>query len=220
MNRLLIGCVSGWQFWRRRERCLRSWGKEAAGYPDLDWVFIFGCPDVVQIERQGHCLFVPCSNDYEALPIRLRLFHGWAAQQDIDWVFKCDDDIRLSVERLVQYVSRVPPEIEVVGYPVEEHAADDGGADTSGRDLTGLTLFPSGNGCLLRRGISRLVGMELPNVYRWDGGEDLLAGRILRNYGVETRWERERFHILERKGREPSGENNWIYSSPSHKEAQ
>ena len=68
-------------------------------------VFLLGCPTALQPELVGtHALVCPCPDDYPSLPQRTRWFCRWAlAQNDWDYLFKCDDDTYVSITRLSLY---------------------------------------------------------------------------------------------------------------------
>jgi hypothetical protein len=87
MNKILIGCKSGWQFPKRRERCLRTWMQALPFYRDrVDAVFTFGVRELPRPERQGCC----CEWAYW-------LEWPW------DYLWCMDDDTRLSLPRLLAY---------------------------------------------------------------------------------------------------------------------
>ena len=202
MPRILIGCFSGWQYWRRRERCLSTWMCNVPRFKGLNAVFCFGVPNLVRPERQGDCLFLPCPNAYQFLPSRTRWLCEWALQQpDWDWLLKTDDDVRLSLKRLVNYP-----------FPL--------GAEYIGAEWKPGVGYGSGNGYLLSRRAAMVVREQLRDPRHAEGAEDMLVGQVLREAGIPLAIDNERFHVLARLDDRPGPKNNWVYASPEAREPE
>ena len=200
--KLLLGVLSGWQMWKRRERCLSTWMRKALKHPDIDVVFLMGVPNLVKPERHGYMLFLPCPNSYQCLPQRTRWFCEWACQQpDWEWALKTDDDVRLLVPRLLAY--SFPP-----------------GADYIGAEWRPGIGYGSGNGYFLSRRAATVVCEQLRDLRYEAGAEDLLVGQVLRAAGIPLVVDNERFHVLAAPGERPGPGNNWVYSSPQEREPE
>lgn len=218
--RILIGVLTGWQFRKRRERCQRTWMAEEnlARFPDIDVVFLFGCLSAVKPERQGRCLFLPCPNNYQALPQRTRWFCEWAlTQPDWDYLFKCDDDIRLDLGRLANYDTGGA---DYIGHPMIFKPDMQGHLPTEAELVRGKQLFASGPGYFLSRRAASLVALKLPADISAEGSEDRMVGLALAEAGIPLRFERTRFHVLARPGEEPGPNNDWVYTSPGEREPE
>ena len=105
----------------------------------------------------------PCPDDYPSLPQRTRWFCRWAlAQNDWDYLFKCDDDTYVSITRLSLY-------------------------DLAGRDYVGAEWKPGvgygsgGAGYFLSRKAATAVAERLEQPC---GAEDALVGQVLRSAGL------------------------------------
>lgn len=199
---ILICCLSGWQMWKRRQRCLNGWMGNVPGFRKLDAVFCMGVPNLVKPERQGCMLFLPCPNAYQHLPQRTRFLCEWALQRDDwEWLFKTDDDCRLNLSRLVNYP--FPP-----------------GADYIGAEWRPGVGYGSGNGYFLSRRAATIIAEHLCDLRHEAGAEDLLVGQILRKAGIPLVVDNERFHVLAGLDERPGPDNNWVYSSPAEREPE
>jgi len=123
-------------------------------------------------------LLVPCADDYSALPEKLRLLLIWALERrTFDYLFKCDDDTYVRMDRLL--------------------AVDLRGHDYIGGEWAEDVGYASGGaGYLLsRRAVEIVAGdiLEAAGEPYPDGAEDLLVGRCLRRAGV--RFQRDRRFI-------------------------
>lgn len=208
MNRILIGVLSAWQYPKRRERCLRTWMADLPKHPEADAVFLFGVPQLLRAERQGRCLFLPCPNAYQFLPQRTHAFCKWAIEQPgWDFLFKTDDDTRLSLPRLTAYDLR--------------------GADYVGTEWKPGVGYASGGGYFLSRRAATIVAESMldwqrPGCFPRPTApyEDLLVGKVLREAGIPLRTETERFKFFASVNDRPGPQNNWVYCTPGVREPE
>lgn len=189
MARILIGALSCLKYQFRRARCMETWVPQTRRL-DLDFVFLVGQPDLEKgtPERHGDLLLLPCPSDYPSLPQRTLWFCRWAlAQPWWDYLLKCDDDTYLAAQRLAKY-----------------NLAD--------RDYIGAEWQPGvgygsgGAGYLLSRKAAAIVAEKLTQP---TGPEDLLAGKVLREAGVDLSIE-PRFTPFSGPDRYPRRDNDRI----------
>jgi len=209
MNRILIGCFSGWQFPQRRLRCQKTWLADlhcgrydlpdpAPPMPVLDGVLLLGTLQAVRPERYGDYLFLPVPNPYQFLIQRTRAFCQWALEQQWwDYLLKTDDDTRLHLGRLLHY-------------------------DTKGADYIGAEWMPgvgyaSGNGYLLSRKAATVVAETMT---QWEGSEDVGVGKVMRKAEIPLRIDNEHFRVLMGDDDRPDETNDWVYASPKNREPE
>lgn len=111
-KRLIIGALSANSYEGRRRGCLATWA-DLRDYNDVDVVFLVGDPEAKLPTRNGHILYCPCPDDGASLPQKTRWFCLWALERfDFDYLFKCDDDTYVHINRLLnlgstaEYVGR------------------------------------------------------------------------------------------------------------------
>lgn len=115
-TKIVIGVLSCQKYGARREACLATWAN-VEGRDDLDLVFILGDGCRPEPVRQGCLLHCPCPDDYASLSQKTRLFCRWAVSNyDFDYLFKCDDDTYVHVDRLVK--CDAPGDMSVAIFPV------------------------------------------------------------------------------------------------------
>jgi len=155
--RFLIGALSGQKMDDRRGRCRRTWFAEAARFGH-DAMFLIG--GAQSLERRGDELHMPCPDTYPELPQKTKWLCRWAiTQPGWDYIFKCDDDTLVIMDRL----SRV----------------DLAGVDYLGRSLGNYAS--GGAGYFLSRKAAGIVAEKLTAL---TGSEDLLVGQVLRENGI------------------------------------
>lgn len=164
MPKLMIGVLSCKQYVDRRLACLDTWMFDATN-AGADPFFSIGTPEM-SLKRDGDILFVPCQDDYLSLPLKTWFMCRYALDSGADFLFKCDDDTYVHVERLLA--------------KLEE------GHDYTGYDVgtpQGILPYASGGaGYILSRKAMRWV-VSRPYVCRSraDTFEDLYVGNMLRS---------------------------------------
>ncbi|PQO43821.1 hypothetical protein [Blastopirellula marina] len=122
LPKLLIGVLSAEKYHARRQACRETWANCAA-YEQVDLVFLIGDPQASLPYREADVLYCPCPDSYESLPQKTRWFCLWAlASSPFDFLFKCDDDTYVAVERLLAIL----PSADYVGHDIGGYAS--GGA--------------------------------------------------------------------------------------------
>jgi len=186
--RILIGALSGGAppLVRRRESCRRTWFTGVGGYEGSECLFLLGDPALKCPELRGDELWLPCPDDYRSLPQKTRGFCRWALDSaDFDYLFKCDDDTYVCLDRLTQ----VPAGLDYCGWNVNGRGYASGGA-----------------GYLLSR---RAAGVVAEKLIEPTGPEDMLVGRHLRQAGISLVHD-TRFYPFSRLSRAPQPTNRQI----------
>lgn len=145
---LIIGALSAQHYDDRRHACRDTW---ASNLPkEVDLVFLVGDPQAKSPYRVDDVLYCPCPDNYESLPQKTRWFCDWAlASASFDFLFKCDDDTYVVIDRLLS----VLPKHDYVGHDLGGYAS--GGA-----------------GYLLSRRAAQVVSTGL---HQLSGAEDVLV---------------------------------------------
>jgi len=155
----------------------------------MDAVFLLGAGEAVAAPvRIDDLLLLPCPDGYDALPQRTRAFCEWAlARGDWDYLFKCDDDTYVAIDRLAGF--------------------NPGRADYLGAEWTpGVEYASGGAGYLLSRRAAQIVAA---NLTAQTGAEDQLVGSVLRDAGVPFRKD-DRFIAYGDRQRRPRPDNRMI----------
>lgn len=178
MANILIGALSGQKQARRRDACRATWFADTRRYDNLDAVFLVGAGDTIkQPTRADDTLLLPCPDAYDTLPQRTNWFCKWALTVDgWDYLFKCDDDTIVAVDRLARY----EPPGEYVG--------------AEWRD--GVRYGSGGAGYFINRRCAEMIADHMhdiagpeekskqPPFPNAEGSEDLIVGDVLKRYGV------------------------------------
>jgi len=119
--KLVIGALSARHYEDRRQACRDTW---AGNLPEgVDLVFLVGDPQAKLPYRVEDILYCPCPDNYESLPRKTRWFCAWAlAHTSCEFIFKCDDDTYVAVDRLLKML----PGHHYVGHDMGGYAS--GGA--------------------------------------------------------------------------------------------
>jgi Galactosyltransferase len=99
--KMFLGVLSCHKHATRRDACLETWAN-LKQRDDVDLVFILGDGRDAWPVREGCLLHCPCPDDYESLSMKTRWLCLWAiTNYSFDFLFKCDDDTYVHVERLL-----------------------------------------------------------------------------------------------------------------------
>jgi Galactosyltransferase len=140
--RLLIGIVSCQRYGDRRESCRRSWMQSVVRHPWVQALFVVGSAGASVPYQGGDTLFVPCADDYDHLPQKTLWLVQWATEHGFDFLFKCDDDTYVHVDRLATAL-RDEPVMDFRGYEVVPGLAAGGaGYLLSSQSLSHLLSVP------------------------------------------------------------------------------
>lgn len=186
--RILIGALSGNRpkLAARRKSCRRTWFTGIGGKPGVDCLFLLGAPRLREPDLRGDELWLPCPDDYDSLPQKTRGFCRWAlANVDFEYLFKCDDDTYVCLDRLM----RMPAGLDYCGWNVQ-----------------GRGFASGGGGYLLSRRAAQIVADRLTERR---GPEDLLVGQHLRRAGIALVHD-SRFYPFSRLSRAPQPTNAQI----------
>ncbi|MBI1249051.1 hypothetical protein GC197_14565 [bacterium] len=120
--RIAIGVLTAKNYDKRRQACRDTWA--GTNLPsNVDLMFLIGDPSTKLPYRKKDILYCPCPDDYPSLPQKTRWFCLWAlANCNCDYLFKCDDDTYLAVDRLLEIL----PSHDYFGYDIQGYAS--GGA--------------------------------------------------------------------------------------------
>src|SRR4051794_37231161 len=100
--KMLIGVLSCHRHEARRAACLETWA-DVRERPDVDLVFLLGGGPRTGPAREGCLLHCPCPDDYDSLSLKTRWLCLWAVTNySFDYLFKCDDDTYVEVDRLLR----------------------------------------------------------------------------------------------------------------------
>ena len=174
--RVIVGILSANHFEARRAAVRATWAS-AGGF---ERVFLLGGASSTYVS--GDVLHCSVPDDYPSLPQKTRCFCQWALHHyDFDYLFKCDDDTYVHVERLIRWRLR---------------------SDYIGHDLGGFAS--GGAGYYLSRRAAELVANQLTMT---EGPEDVLVGEVMASAGVRLE-ATDRLHPW--KNDWPRADNNLI----------
>lgn len=173
-RKIVIGVLSAEGYHERRQACLDSWADSKLDQT-VEIVFLVGDTRRNHPVREGSILYCPCPDDYASLPQKTRWFCLWALDSfDFDFLFKCDDDTYVCVDRLKELTDEVNRDGESPDY--------------LGHDMGGYAS--GGAGYLL----SRIAALSVVGrLLEATGAEDVLVGAVLKQAGIELTSE-SRFH--------------------------
>lgn len=161
--KVLVGICSCNTAANRRKACRETWLSHPA--PGIECKFFLGRREPIEEEDDVVALWV--NDDYAHLPAKGMAFYQYALEHyDFDWLFKCDDDTYVALDRLE---SLCDDRYDLIG------------------DMTLANLgFPSGGaGYLMNRTLVENIvahGGQVPAT----GAEDVLFGQLSRELGART----------------------------------
>lgn len=174
--RILVGICSARKYADKRQAVRDTWMSRPM--PGIECVFFVGQGNDA-LSDEPDTLVVDADDGYEALPEKVLGFFSEALKRhEFDWLFKCDDDTYLALDRLGELV--------------------DGKHDFVGNEFLAQRGSPSGGaGYLLSRELVERLVKDEDLALR--GAEDVIIGQAAMSYGAvahsTTRlcWNRERY---------------------------
>lgn len=178
-SKILVGVCSCLQHVAKRDAIRETWGKDIP--PDTHLVYFVGRGVPVDEVR---VLTVDAPDTYETLPQKMQAFFQLALKTDFEWLFKCDDDTYVSLNRLRLLVDRAedPNRMRIVkgrDTPMVRGPAEFVGA--VGLQDHGFRTASGGAGYLLSR---RLVQMLADTVWPETGAEDVFVSQVVIDSGA------------------------------------
>jgi hypothetical protein len=163
--KVILGVLSCHKHATRRDACRETWAN-VKQRDDVDLVFILGNGTGQWPVRDGCLLHCPCPDDYDSLSLKTRWLCLWAiANYTFDYLFKCDDDTYVHVDRLVNCDAQG----DYVGCEIPGHIY----GHASG-----------GGGYRLTRHAATQVGTYLMSSASY---EDWLVGNLMTSVGIPLR---------------------------------
>ncbi len=158
---ILVGICSCAGARARREAVRRTWLSRES--PGIVCRFFLGGPDPLPPGESEHAVLLDAPDGYNELPAKVFAFFRYALEHfDFEWLFKCDDDTYLDLDRLPELAT---PGCELIGDTmVEARSAPSGGA--------GYFLSRS-----MVEKIAALPALPI------SGAEDLIVGRLVSQLG-------------------------------------
>jgi hypothetical protein len=157
---ILVGICSARHYKARRQAIRESWLSEPGAR--IRSLFFVGGDQPLENEEDD-LMVLPVADNYELLPAKVLAFLRCSLEFKYDWLFKCDDDTYVALDRLH---SLLVEDCELIGNEfVEARGSPSGGAG----------YF------LNRQLVERLVG---DNQLRLKGAEDMIIGEAAVRYGA------------------------------------
>ena len=161
--RVLVGICSCRANREKREAVRETWLSRPV--PGVECRFFIG-GGTISPDGEPDVVVLPVNDDYDHLPSKVRAFFAEAlATSDFDWLFKCDDDTYVALERL--------------------HGLIDGVHELVGNEFIQSRGSPSGGaGYLLSRRMVRILADDpsLPGT----GAEDVAIGQAAIRHGASA----------------------------------
>lgn len=106
-KRLIISIESAEKYEKRQALCRRGWLRAfASKHPDVEAFFVVG-GGLGGASCNGDVVSVAASDAYEGLPQKTRrLFEYVLDKYEFDFLYKCDDDTFVHVDRLVAHLNQ------------------------------------------------------------------------------------------------------------------
>ncbi|WP_338290164.1 glycosyltransferase [Luteolibacter sp. LG18] len=174
--RILVGICSARKYGDKRQAVRDTWMSRPM--PGIECLFFVGRGEE-PVESGPDLVVVDADDGYEALPEKVLGFFDEALKhREFDWLFKCDDDTYLALDRLGELV--------------------DGEHDFVGNEFLERRGSPSGGaGYLLSRELVQKLSDDTGLAL--SGPEDVIIGEAAMGYGAKARattrlcWNRERY---------------------------
>lgn len=93
-----------------------TWARDVRDFKSVDLRFFYGLPHSRKLEDDE--VYLNVKDDYESLPFKTIAICRWALEKGYDYLFKCDDDTFVWVDRLMKELME-DPRLDYGGY---EHA--------------------------------------------------------------------------------------------------
>jgi hypothetical protein len=134
-----------------------TWAKDIAPFKNsIDLRFFYGEPHVSRSPEADEIFLTNVPDDYEHLPHKTQAICRYAVDKDYDYVFKCDTDTAVDVEKLV---------LEILGRPF-----------AYGGYVNSINRCSGGPGYFLSKQAARIVGNS-GSPCHW--AEDMHVGEVL-----------------------------------------
>jgi hypothetical protein len=91
-----------------------TWARDIAPYDSVEIAFFYGAPHPENFVPKADEVLLDVPDDYEHLPHKVQAICRYAVDRDFDFIFKCDDDTVVYVDRLVAETLGRP--FEYAGY--------------------------------------------------------------------------------------------------------
>ena len=187
---ILVGICSGRQMEERRRACRETWMKHV---PDgVKCVFFQGGSRIGGEVDEKDTVSLWVNDDYEHLPAKVLAFYRYAlAHYDFEWLFKCDDDTYVALDRLVGLADQ---RYDLIGdMSLESRGAPSGGAGyLMSRKLVEAfvehadKVEPCGCEDLIFGGLAKELGVSISATHRLSS--DRLPMISLSNDQVSVHW--------------------------------
>ena len=163
VQRILVGICSCRSNRGKREAVRETWLSRPV--PGIECRFFVG-GGTIPPDGEPDVVALAAADDYGHLPQKVRAFFAAAlATSDFDWLFKCDDDTYLALDRL--------------------HRLIDGAHELVGNEFVESRGSPSGGaGYLLSRRVVRLLADD--SGLSDTGAEDVIVGKAAIGYGARA----------------------------------
>ena len=161
---ILVGICSCLSARERRDTLRETWLRHPQ--PGIECLFFLGSDQPLPGE-ENDTVSLPARDDYDHLPEKVMAFFQYALEHyDFEWLFKCDDDTYLMLERLM---SPLEPGLELIGdESLARRGAPSGGA-----------------GYYLSRSLVEKI-VQIPDVPA-TGAEDLIYGEIAQTLKAKSK---------------------------------
>lgn len=103
-QRILVGVCSARMHHALRQAARETWMSRPV--EGIEVCFFVGAGEDGFLAEESDTLGLNCEDTYEALPTKVKAFFSFALKtRKFDWIFKCDDDTYVELERLPSLIS-------------------------------------------------------------------------------------------------------------------